>query len=256
MKKILWVISVIMMAFTACKNAPERTSPDMAMYELRGNVKECIVTSRDSAIELYSDTLRFSPTGRLVHETSFSYSYNAVTDLLTSVTLGDDIVIPITITANDTGMVATGEAILMSDDHTLKYVYKQVRDNKGYITSVESQQYVKIGDDEFYPGDITTRVTYDWQNHRPLYQTIDGEQFDTVYRYEYDENGYLSTELAGGYDSSFWVATTTYRYVEFDSKGNWIERIATCESQTRNPETDAESLSQTTTIQHRTITYY
>lgn len=245
MKRILYILPIILI-IVACSDVDDKASPDMALYELRGNVRQCIVEVSDSIVHLYSDTLMFSPSGNLIKETAFSYIYDDV-DRLSSVAVGADVVIPVSVTVADTVFVTSGATIVTGDGYSLKYTYAQTRDCEGFIIAYNYSQKVKLAEDEdFQPGDINTAVSYVWEHNRPIAQMIYGGHYMAAYEYQYDAEGYLSKEVSCGFDSAEWDAVTEYEYLKFDDKGNWLERVATCKS----------SGSENITRHKRLITYY
>lgn len=222
---------------------------DYAMYELRDNVKQCIVNTIDTESTLFSDTLLFSQSGKLIAETSFRYVYNPVTNLLTHVDMGNNINIPISISTDESFTIARGEVIVSSEfNDTLKYTFFQIRDSIGHLVGCRYEQLVKLdGEDCFSPGDFSIAAAYQWENNQLTSQYIDGGYYATHYTYYYNSDGYITRESATNRDEQGeWNAETTYRYSGFDKHGNWTRRTATT------------VIDSTITSTHhiRTITYY
>jgi hypothetical protein len=117
-----------------------------------------------------------------------------------------------------------------------KYVYKY--DGKG--NRIEKSDYDKKGSPTF-----EHKYLYDSKSWRISESTEVGKEVRDLLKFTYDKAGNVIAQTSG-------TQTTTYRYIQFDSSGNWIKRVA---SGLGIKEGEAQPTMQNSP-EERFITYY
>ncbi len=134
-----------------------------------------------------------------------------------------------------------------------------VRDDKGRIinyvnTNIEGiDDYSKINFDEY----IAKSFEYD-DLGRVIKATYSGWEWETVYTYEYfGGNVYPKKAVYDSAAESFVIkGTVTYEYLQYDERGNWLERNVTWEEESREYGEEQVEVSKDEYLERRTIKYY
>ena len=133
--------------------------------------------------------------------------------------------------------------------------YKTKRDKNNRLISISEQNIEIYGDNNSDTCKYSCSQTFSWKNGLLTANETVEEQDNSslglhftyyLYYYEYDKNGLVRQEIYS--DGKTYAETYTYKYLEFDSKGNWIKREVEAVSNSDKP--------LGTHIETRKITYY
>lgn len=133
--------------------------------------------------------------------------------------------------------------------------YKVTRDKNNQLISMSKNEIEIYGDNNRDTCKYTCSQTFTWKKGLLTASETVEEQDNSslglhftyyLYYYEYDKNGLVRQEIYS--DGKTYAETYTYKYLEFDSKGNWIKREVEAVSNSDKP--------LGTHIETRKITYY
>ena len=225
MKKTLFAIATLALITTACSgnskengndsvtaDTTEATmrqeekvdtfySPDLAMHELHGHVKECLVETSDAKLK----DGKFETKGKWEKGGALLFS--------------------------DNGFIAKDEFFTYAylDDGKIKAEHNKNKGSFGKVKRNKNGQIVKMEYDDPKDETMTWKTEYVWNKAgHPGKESAIGWEWNYDTEYTYNANGYLtkSVETSGDMESTD-TTTITYEYVSFDKNGNWTERNST-----------------------------
>lgn len=264
MKKLLLIVPLAAV-LTGCANKNNATSsdaenteekallvtPDLSWADVKGPVKNVTITSslgemkEDSIVEAKADLAEskisygFDKEGRLTdYCESSSYNGEESSWIHFSVDYATD---------------SLGTIKNISEDAVIKGVPINLkRDAANFITTFE---FAKDTDMDFQ------RIeSYTWKDSKiASVESVGWEWYNNV-KYTYDENGNIaSADEEGGSEGESSTTVTTYKYLDFDSYGNWTRRTVTYQTSIVSEFSDsptAEKMPANYQIQTRTIEYF
>lgn len=259
MKKTLFAIATLALITTACSgnskengndsvtaDTTEATmrqeekvdtfySPDLAMHELHGHVKECLVETSDAKLK----DGKFETKGKWEKGGALLFS--------------------------DNGFIAKDEFFTYAylDDGKIKAEHNKNKGSFGKVKRNKNGQIVKMEYDDPKDETMTWKTEYVWNKAgHPGKESSLGWEWGLNTKYTYNDDGLLTKLVEESDDmGTATTATTTYEYVSFDKNGNWTERNATATVADKEWDHDSEKYRTTSTqksyrVERRKITYW
>lgn len=213
-------------------------SPDVEWRFLHGDVRLCVSRSHDSE----------NPGNVTVDSVSF-YPGGGLKSIKSSVVYDGTLYPTADVLFEQRGENLTQRSYDLSVSPAMEIIVS--RDDAGRIVGYERNPN--------RPGDMvdgTYREDYSWDgSDRLLSYRISGFEGDLLTKYSYGQDGMLSesvtTTQQPGYSSK---KTFVYRYLEFDSEGNWTEREARVTDEVSDEGEDMKNIYML--YESRKIEYY
>lgn len=215
---------------------------DLAWKSLAGNVESCELTSyyKEAPSYVTVEKVRFMPNGYIssIEVSTLSEGKNNTNSLVEFACDVDGVPEP---KAADKVAEPAMEATVTRDD----------------LGRIISYAYLDAATGDFTDGAYTEEYKWDdnSETDRLVSRRLQGLESSSLTRFGYDSDGRLVKAVTTSEEPGFKsTATTTYRYISFDAKGNWTER----EARTDDVVNDEGHEERTTyvAVEKRTIKYY
>lgn len=222
--------------------APAEPAPDLAWKSLTGNVESCELTSYYKEVPDYvtTETVRFLPNGYIssIGVSTLSEGKGSANSLVEFACDVDGVP---ELKATDKVAKPAMEATITRDD----------------LGRIISYAYLDAETGDFTDGAYTEEYKWDdnSETDRLVSRRLQGLESTSLTRFSYDDEGRLTKAVTTSEEPGFKsTATTTYRYISFDAKGNWTER----EARTDDIVNDEGQEERTTyvAVEKRSIKYY
>lgn len=235
--KRFWLLSLAAVTVLAACTRTGKTSPDARTYGLKGDVKEV----RYSLLAV-SNSLDEDQGDPWLEQDELLLSFDEQGR----------------VTRDDYGNIYAYDADGSYDGPYAQYT-EVVRDASGRLKSFNN---TAIPEEKFDDFDIMgyCDVTYDYDaKGRVVTETYYGWEWGMTSTYTYDGNHPWPAKVSQtGYDEGYNESNEiSYKYFEFDARGNWTKREVTAVSESYEEGAEDEKETYTTVTQEiRTITYW